>query len=105
MSKDTKITEQQVIGWAEEKGIFDKADVKSQLLKTYEELGEVTNCVLKNKSVEETMLELGDVYVTLILVADMLGTSMSDALDAAYHKIKNRKGRMVDGVFVKEGDE
>ena len=30
---------------------------------------------------------------------------MNDCLEIAYDDIKDRKGKMIDGIFVKEGDE
>ena len=34
--------------WAEEKGILDKGDLKTQLIKLYEEAGELSQSILKN---------------------------------------------------------
>ena len=45
---------------------------------------------------------IGDTTVTLILAAEMAGLRFEDCLQAAYDEIKGRKGKMVEGVFVKE---
>lgn len=97
-------SEYDVIEWAQEMGIFMNPDAKSQILKTVEEIGEVIDCLLKGKPIEELELELGDVQVTLDIFAHIKGTTMGKSRDAAYKKIRDRTGRMIDGVFVKESD-
>ena len=57
--------------------------------------------VCKNKDVAD---DIGDIMVVLINIAERNGLSLEHCLDVAYHDIKDRKGRMVDGIFVKEGD-
>ena len=42
--------------------------------------------------------------VVLINIAERNNLSIEDCLEQAYNDIKDRKGKMVDGVFVKEGD-
>lgn len=93
--------EQQVIVWAEERGIFLKSDPKSQMMKTVSEVGELADDINKGR---DCRLELGDVLVTLVLQAKMQNTTLAECLDLAYNKISQRKGEMVNGVFVREGD-
>lgn len=50
----------------------------------------------------EAKLEFGDILVVCIQIARLRGLDMVECLDLAYEKIKDRKGRMVDGRFVKE---
>ena len=45
---------------------------------------------------------IGDMLVTIILLANIVGLDSVDCLEDAYEEIKNRKGKMVDGFFVKE---
>ena len=45
---------------------------------------------------------LGDVFVTIILAAEMAGLRIEDCLAAAYDEIKGRTGTMSGGVFVKD---
>ena len=49
-------------------------------------------------------LEMGDVLVTLIILAKQLEIDPSECLDLAYNKIANRKGKTIKGIFVKEED-
>ncbi|MCK5127677.1 MAG: hypothetical protein KAR42_15575 [candidate division Zixibacteria bacterium] len=96
--------EYDVIEWADDLGIFDTATPKDQFLKVTEELGEVAECIAKGKPLEDLELELGDLQVTIILLAHLCGTTASKSLDMAYNKIRNRTGRVVNGVFIKDGD-
>ena len=45
---------------------------------------------------------IGDMLVTIILLAEMVGLNSVNCLADAYEEIKNRKGKMVNGFFVKE---
>ena len=62
--------QQNIIKWAEDKGIFEKSDPTSQFLKTIEELGELASAVNKN-DLPEIKDAIGDVTVTQILLAEM----------------------------------
>ena len=47
---------------------------------------------------------MGDIFVTLIILCDQLNLDLVDCLARAYEKIKDRKGKTINGVFIKEGD-
>ena len=47
---------------------------------------------------------LGRVVENLTVLAYRLGTNLEECLAAAYDVIKDRKGKMINGVFVKESD-
>jgi|DEB0MinimDraft_6_1074348.scaffolds.fasta_scaffold98813_2 NTP pyrophosphatase (non-canonical NTP hydrolase) len=94
-------TEQKVIQWAIYKGIFSSDNLKNQTLKMTAEAGEVADAVLKGDA-DEIRMEIGDVLVTLTLLCGMQGYTIEDALQAAYNKIKDRKGKTVGGTFIKE---
>ncbi len=87
--------------WAEEKGILAKATPLAQAHKTMEECLELAEAVRKD-DMPEIIDALGDILVTIIIQAKMQGVSLEDCLDSAYQVIAKRKGRMVDGVFIKE---
>lgn len=89
-----------VIEWADQRGLLDPGNERNQLIKTYEELGEVSRALLKND--REALVDgLGDVMVTLIIFSRIKGLSLEDCLGAAYDVIKNRTGKTVKGVFIK----
>lgn len=88
--------------WAVFRGL-DDADPNKQILKLGEEFGEV--CAAKSKGKKDELeLEIGDVFVSLTILAMQEGTSVERCASLAYNKIKDRQGKMVNGVFVKEED-
>lgn len=102
-----------VIDWAEARGIFENGDALAQLDKTEEELDETINavkeynsCFLDKKSLEAAENEVadgvGDMLVTIIIAAKMMGLDTTECLELAYNEIKDRTGKMVGGQFVKD---
>lgn len=89
--------------WARTRGI-DKADPSRQFLKVAEEFGEIAAALARGKD-EELKDAIGDTFVTLVILAAQCGTSIEDCAYLAYEEIKGRKGKMVDGVFIKEEEK
>jgi NTP pyrophosphatase (non-canonical NTP hydrolase) len=87
--------------WAKEKGILEKATPNAQALKTLEECTELL-VALEKKSESGTMDAIGDIVVTLIIQCKMHGWTLEECLKGAWNEIKDRKGKMIDGQFVKE---
>lgn len=79
------------------------ADPKVQMCKTMEELGELARAINKNDKTGQ-IDGIGDVVVTLICISQQLGIDFNECVDYAYNEIKDRKGKMIDGIFVKESD-
>lgn len=79
-------------------------DHKMQTLKVGEEVGELFKAVVKNDQ-EEVIDAVGDTYVTLVILCQQLDIELSDCVNAAYNEIKDRRGKLVDGTFVKEETE
>jgi len=88
--------------WAENRGLYDKGDTKTQYCKLIEEAGELGRAILKNNHVE-FVDAIGDMVVVLTNLACLGGTSIETCIDSAYDEIKNRKGKMKNGTFVKNG--
>lgn len=88
--------------WAQERGIYDKADAKTQYIKLMEEAGEVAKAILKSDE-KEFIDGIGDMVVVLTNLAHLRGYSIEDCINSAYNEIANRKGEMKNGVFCKEG--
>lgn len=82
---------------------MDEADPTKQMLKLFEEVGEVASGMARG-DVEEVKDGIGDVFVVITILAAQLGTSVEECTSLAYNEIKDRQGRMVDGIFVKESD-
>ena len=91
----------EVLEWAKQRGFLRPRNYRTQLLKTVEEVGELVKAVLENNDAE-TIDALGDIVVTLIIFAEMRDLRLIDCLDAAYEEIKNRKGSVKNGSFIKE---
>ena len=88
--------------WVSDRNL-NTQDPRVQMCKTVEELGELANAINKGNKVD-AMDGIGDVVVTLICISMQLGGDFTECLKMAYNEIKDRKGEMIDGVFVKEGD-
>lgn len=84
-------------------GIVSTDNAKTQFMKVTEELGELAEGINKGKP-EQVKDSLGDVLVTLILLAEDLNLNLLDCLNSAWNEIKDRKGEVKDGSFVKEED-
>lgn len=89
-----------VLEWATEKGILVKDNAPKQMLKVLEEVGETAGALLKSNE-EEIKDGIGDSFVTLIILSKQLGLTPTECLEAAWNEIKDRTGKTVDGVFVK----
>lgn len=96
--------EQDIIQWGIDRNIIGPTAVSNrdaQLSKTYEEVDEIADAIIED-NIHMAKDGIGDVLVTLVLQAQMWGLTMEECIEAAWHQIKDRKGRMVNGVFVKE---
>jgi NTP pyrophosphatase (non-canonical NTP hydrolase) len=87
--------------WAEERGLYDKGDPKTQTLKLMEEAGEICRAVLK-KDKPEIIDGIGDCIVVLTNLAYLCDTTIEVCIEAAYNEIKNRTGKMDNGTFKKD---
>jgi NTP pyrophosphatase (non-canonical NTP hydrolase) len=92
-----------VLGWAEDRGILEQGTIEGQLKKLQEELDELKHAYETDDRTEYADA-IGDCAVVLIILADMYGLNYKDCLASAYSVIAQRKGRMIDGVFVKDVD-
>jgi NTP pyrophosphatase (non-canonical NTP hydrolase) len=92
---------EQVKQWHIDRNLIEGASDKDQVCKLIQEVGELSDNVCKKRDVAD---DIGDIMVILINIAERNGLTLAQCLDVAYHDIKDRKGRMIDGIFVKEGD-
>lgn len=91
--------------WGDDRNLIEGATPQAQMLKLTEEVGELAHGVARGKD-DEVLDAIGDAVVVLTLLAAQYGLKIEDCIDAAYEEIKDRTGRMVDGIFVKdEGTE
>ena len=87
--------------WADERGIYDKGDPKTQYIKLMEEAGEVGRAILKQDT-NEIVDGIGDMVVVLTNLAELIGVPIEECIQQAYNEISKRKGKMVNGTFVKQ---
>ena len=87
--------------WADERGIYEKGDPKTQYIKLMEEAGEVGRAILKQDT-NEIVDGIGDMVVVLTNLAELIGVPIEECIQQAYNEISKRKGKMVNGTFVKQ---
>lgn len=118
-----EILREKVLNWAKDKDLLHEGNAEKQFLKFMEEVFEFRDewlltvyeynkCsygeadddpeVVEHRG--NMKLEMGDIFVTLIILCDQLNLDPVECLDRAYYKIKDRKGKTIDGTFVKEED-
>lgn len=94
----------QQIGYPKTKGLFE---VDVVLLEYYDRmsiieiLDQIAVGILGTKT---TIKGVQEVITILANMAERLDTTLEECLQAAYDEIKDRRGKMVNGVFVKESD-
>lgn len=98
MDELIKLVEQ----WSIDKGL-DKAESSKQYLKVAEEVGEIAGALARGNK-DELRDGIGDAIVTLIILAQQNDMDLYECLNQAYTEIADRKGKTINGVFVKEAD-
>ena len=86
--------------WASKRGLYENGDPKTQALKLVEEVGETCRAILKEDH-DEVIDGVGDCVVVLTNLAELVGVPIEDCIERAYNEIKDRKGKMANGTYVK----
>ena len=87
--------------WANDRGLYDGGDPKTQALKLVEEVGETCRSILKEDA--KGMIDgIGDCVVVLTNLAELIGTPIEECINVAYNEIKDRTGKMSNGTFKKD---
>ena len=92
------------IAWGVDRGFYDKengATVEKQFIKLSEEKGEMAGNIARGRCVKD---DIGDMLVVLTGIAKLSGTNLNECWEVAYNDIKDRKGKFVNGIYVKESD-
>tara|TARA_B100001057_G_scaffold167385_1_gene168072 strand:+ start:12366 stop:12683 length:318 start_codon:yes stop_codon:yes gene_type:complete len=90
----TKITQ-----WHHDRNLIDGATDKDQLAKLIQEMGELSDNICKGNDIRD---DIGDMLVVMINIMERNKITIEECLAVAYMDIKDRKGKMIDGIFVKE---
>jgi len=105
--------------WAEARNIINGCPPIKQAYKTLEECGELIEAVAVHRdfdiavnqygvpgNTDVTMAQIkdaiGDITITLIIQCAMQGVDFVECLEGAYNEIKDRRGTLIGGKFVKE---
>lgn len=113
----------EVLNWAKDKDLLHEGNAERQFMKFIEEVfefrdewilmvHEYNKCNFGEGDDDPEVveyrgnmkLEMGDIFVTLIILCDQLNLDPVECLYEAYEKIKDRKGKTINGVFIKEED-
>jgi len=97
--------------WATERGLYEHGDVATQFIKLGEEHGEFAKALL-NKDLPKQIDAIGDMVVVLTNLTELVNKenfrvlekvlTIEVCIESAWNVIKNRKGSMKNGTFVKE---
>ena len=87
--------------WHHDRNLIDGSDDKSQFAKLIQEAGELSDNICKGNDIKD---DIGDMIVVLINIAERNDVSITECIKTAWEDIKDRKGMMRDGVFIKQDD-
>jgi len=104
--------------WAMSRGLYAKGDVKTQIIKLQEEVGELAKAIINN-DVEEIIDAIGDCVIVLTSIAKFANNinmpknnftgsqlenniTIEQCINSAYNVIKKRNGKMLNGSFIKD---
>lgn len=90
-----------VIQWHYDRNLIHGSDDKNQVLKLSQELGELSSNVCKGLDVSD---DIGDMLVVMLNIVERRGLTLLQCLEKSWEEIKDRKGKMIGGIFVKESD-
>lgn len=90
-----------IVRWHHDRNLVEGSTDKDQVLKLMQELGELSDSVCKGKDIRD---DIGDMLVVMLNIMTRNNVTIEDCLLQAWGDIKDRKGRMIDGIFVKEQD-
>lgn len=96
---DLERLETLVVLWHRDRNLIAGSTDAAQHTKLVEEVKELETNILLSQPVID---DIGDCLVVLINIAERNGLTLAQCLQHAYNDIKDRKGKMIDGVFVKE---
>lgn len=94
-----KTLENKIVQWHNDRNLLDGSTDHQQFEKLLEEVEELRLNIKHGQSVVD---DIGDIIVVLINIAHRSNLTLEQCMQHAYNDIKNRKGRMVNGLFVKE---
>lgn len=98
---DFALIEQKVLGWARDRNILDESSDSNQFKKLVEEHTELYEAI-KSRNNGDIKDAIGDMLVVLTSIAWFNHLTLTQCYAHAWNEIKDRKGKMINGLFVKE---
>ena len=98
--KDEMLSADEVAAFTEPYG-NNKVDIEDHLINSLYVLHRLSHELSSYANISVLFMSC---FVQLLEVAHHFDLDIHDCVQAAWDEIKDRKGRMIDGVFVKEGD-
>lgn len=92
-----------ITGWASDRNLIEGSTPEKQFLKLMEEIGETAGAQARG-NLDGVADGIGDAFVVLNIIAAQNGLTITECVNGAWGEIKDRTGRMIDGVFVKDGE-
>lgn len=89
--------------WGTDRNFYGKggATTQSQFVKLAEEMGELAGNIARGRDCTD---DIGDIVVVLTHIAELQGKTIEECIEHSYSDIKDRKGKFVNGSFIKESD-
>jgi|TARA_R110000782_G_scaffold219450_1_gene306808 hypothetical protein len=91
--------EDKIIQWHKDRNLIEGSTDAQQFGKLLEEVDELRGNIEHSQPIVD---DIGDIIVVLINMAHRNKLTLWECMYHAYGDIKDRKGKMIDGVFVKE---
>ena len=95
-----KSNELDIEKWAEIRELIKYENRFVQLAKVMEEIGELAKAMIENDE-EKIIDSLGDSNITLTILAKQMKLSLNECTAIAFNEIKNRKGKTINGSFIR----
>ena len=87
--------------WHKDRNLVEGVNNSDQFLKLIEEVGELAGNLARGRDIRD---DVGDIIVVLVNICERENITISECLAKAWDDIKDRKGIVVNGVYVKESD-
>ena len=101
MNDEVAVHISMITNWHHDRNLVHGSTDKDQYMKLIQECGELSDNICKCKDIKD---DIGDIIVVLINIAERNKVTIEECLEQAWNDIKDRKGVMLDGVFIKEDD-
>lgn len=90
-----------IVKWSEERNLLQETTPLHQYVKLISEAGELGDAILID-DLDKIIDGVGDMQVVLVQICEKYKLSLEFCQWSAYDEIKDRKGKMINGTFVKD---